>query len=195
MIMGENMKKSFTLIELLVVVAIIAILAAMLLPVLTKARDRAKQASCMSNLKQTGLGFHFYADDQNDFILPHVAGFPHSGVSDYNLLETGIYYNLAPILLQYVITPEILGCPSFEADGALDYLDLIPGGIKRTWDANTDTFMSYLYRETYYNGTAKISNLLGSDDATRGALLMDLIVSISRCTCRAEGGIPGFGST
>lgn len=59
-------KKGFTLIELLVVIAIIAILATILLPTLNKARDLAKKAACMNNLKGTGLASKLYGQDNND---------------------------------------------------------------------------------------------------------------------------------
>ncbi|MCM8771468.1 MAG: prepilin-type N-terminal cleavage/methylation domain-containing protein [Candidatus Omnitrophica bacterium] len=63
-------RKGFTLIELLVVVVIIAILAAMLLPALSKARERARQAACMNNMKQWGLALEMYLNDYEGYFPP-----------------------------------------------------------------------------------------------------------------------------
>ena len=84
--MCDNIKKknsinAFTLIELLVVIAIIALLSAILFPVFGQAREKARQATCMSNLKQLGAAMLMYAQDYDSYLMP--------GYFQSNLLRRG----------------------------------------------------------------------------------------------------------
>jgi prepilin-type N-terminal cleavage/methylation domain-containing protein/prepilin-type processing-associated H-X9-DG protein len=104
---GRN-RRGFTLIELLVVVAIIAILAAVLFPVFAQAREKARQISCLSNLKQLGVGLQLYAEDYDETLPPSAASQQNFG--DPNVLAH--FPNFLGSLLPYTKNWGIFHCPS-----------------------------------------------------------------------------------
>lgn len=97
------MRRGFTLIELLVVIAIIAILAAILFPVFSRAREKARQTTCTSNLKQLGMGIMMYAQDYDDTLPPAQFGDWWQQCWKY-------------ITLPYVKNEDIYSCPSAPAN-------------------------------------------------------------------------------
>jgi prepilin-type N-terminal cleavage/methylation domain-containing protein/prepilin-type processing-associated H-X9-DG protein len=108
------MRRGFTLIELLVVIAIIAILAAILFPVFAKAREKARQTSCLSNLKQLAIGMLAYAQDYDER-FPRRSGtsFTDPALGTFNLRTDGTHqHGWATRILPYVKSSQIYRCPS-----------------------------------------------------------------------------------
>jgi len=141
-------KQNFTLIELLVVVSIIGILAAMLMPTLGKARERARQAQCKNNLKQIGAAFNMYADD-NGGRLP-------------NSWTVSADDHLAP---EY-IDMQIFTCPSVTANPGGDYTYYGMG--KKLSDPNPTT--SVLMLDSNLNHKDSYQNKLYLDGHVAGEL-------------------------
>jgi len=115
MLMHRN--RGFTLVELMVVIAIIAVLIALLLPVMTKAREMAVRASCLSDRRQNAVQFTTYASDhQGRFMGPD--NFNHkdkfsSAITDWHYRNRGVYPLGTLAVGGYIADPTTLFCPAF----------------------------------------------------------------------------------
>jgi len=106
----KRQRRAFTLIELLVVIAIIAILAAILFPVFARARENARRASCMSNLKQIGLGVMMYLQDYDEKYP--LAYFATTQTPPVFTSWGSTYWFWPQIIYPYVKSTQVFVCPS-----------------------------------------------------------------------------------
>jgi prepilin-type N-terminal cleavage/methylation domain-containing protein len=110
-------RSAFTLIELLVVIAIIAILAAILFPVFAQAREKARQASCLSNEKQIGMGLMMYVQDYDETYPPAYQYKNNNWVAGTNGGASGGYLHFSLWLHPYVKNEQVYVCSSDKTRG------------------------------------------------------------------------------
>jgi prepilin-type N-terminal cleavage/methylation domain-containing protein/prepilin-type processing-associated H-X9-DG protein len=106
--------RGFTLIELLVVIAIIAILAAILFPVFSRARAKARQTSCLSNVKQIDLALEMYCQDNDE---------------SYPVVDHATGYNWWAPLYPYVKSAQVFRCPAYKAGATEPQTDYLLNGL------------------------------------------------------------------
>ncbi len=159
---GSLRRSAFTLIELLVVIAIIAVLAAILFPVFAQAREKARQAACMSNLKQIGVALFMYQEDYDE-LLPDRRDLKTSLPGGYRSWvgwpPSDPRCGWAAIILEpYTKNNEIWSCPSVSGS-----MGLLPEVVQSLQDSPTAPVTRY-WMWRFDQPTPKIDNLWGKSD-------------------------------
>lgn len=145
-------RSGFTLIELLVVIAIIAILAAILFPVFAQAREKARQSTCSSNLKQLGTAIRMYVDDYDGVYIP-----TYNYINGWNACPHYAWFHMCQ---PYIKNLNVFNCPSAAQDNRTLYCNtrLTCVGTNQPGNPESPVKLGYVYNEGYmdinYKGIA-----------------------------------------
>jgi len=164
-------RSGFTLIELLVVIAIISILAAILFPVFSQAREKARQTSCLSNIKQLSLGLLMYAQDYDDKLPTYFWSEGDAGIPNSTTWWGGIE--------PYVRNTQIYACPSSALPGHHTF---------QVWIDNTPGFANAPNLSINYGYNELIGNVAGGMKMARLNADVANTVLLADCTSTWIGG-------
>ncbi len=197
------MRRGFTLIELLVVIAIIAILAAILFPVFARAREKARQASCQSNLKQIGLAFLMYIQDYDEKI-PCCITQCWGGFDD--LSKISVVTRIYP----YVKNAALFDCPSRRfrwcgSNGSIPHHRIpqdiaagrIPSDLSLGYGFNEHMLLGWVDQNSHTTRARSLAEYLRPaetvvcGDATGYLNWRRLACSDDRMVCQIPGNSPG----